>query len=572
MNAHPVPTRGSVGGLALRVALLAAVVIASAPAWAEIPSRPLQPADRSSPRATLKRFLEAGDALTKFAAEVYLREQTRQGFEHLVALGDDAVRCLDLQQLAPASRTKTGRAAAISLYTALSRLPLPPLDEVPDAAQMAERKDAAARRWTVPDTEITLIRVDSGPATGDFLFSPETVARAAEFAQRTHGLPERRPVPMMGLGALVAEGGGWWIPYAWIRGFPAWLRAPLGGQATWKWFGLAILLAGYVLLLAAAFRRSRGRDGQSPLARSLRKLLPSVTVVLATPAFTWVALVQVNVVGNLAVALGVIANAAIFLAGAGMSIRLAPVVADALLTSPRIAAESIDAHLIRLTARVMGFVGALVLLAFGANRLGIPVYGIVAGVSVGGLAVALAAQPTLENLIAGLNLFADKPVRIGDRCKVGDSIGTVLAIGIRSTRIRNADRTVTTVPNSALARTSIVNLSERDRTPFKATVGIRCESTEAQVRDVLAGLNALLATLPKLHPEGARARLAALGASSLDIEISADVLTTSTEEFQTVREELLLGVLKVVERCGTSVAFPSQTLYLGKDRTPGGPA
>jgi MscS family membrane protein len=296
------------------------------------------------------------------------------------------------------------------------------------------------------------------------------------------------------------------------------------------------------------------RDGWSPLARSLRKVVPPAMVVVATPAFAWVALVQLN--------------AAIFLAGAGVSIRLAPVVANALLTSPRIAAGSIDAHLIRRSARVLGFVGALVLLAPGANRLGIPVYGIVAGVSVGGLAVAPAAQPTLENLIAGLNLFADKPVRIGDRCKVGDSTGTVLAIGIRSTRIRNADRTVTTVPNSVLAKTSIVNVSERDRTPFKATVGIRCESTEAQVREVLAGLNALLTSLPKVRPEGARARLAALGASSLDIEVSADVLTTSSEEFQAVREEILLGVLKVVEQCGTAVAFPSQTLYLGRDRPP----
>jgi MscS family membrane protein len=115
-----------------------------------------------------------------------------------------------------------------------------------------------------------------------------------------------------------------------------------------------------------------------------------------------------------------------------------------------------------------------------------------------------------------------------------------------------------------------VNLSDRDRTPFKATVGIRCESSQAQVRDVLAGLNALLSAHPKVLADGARARLAALGASSLDIEVSADVATTATAEFQAVREELLLGILEVVERCGTGLAFPSQTLYLGKDRPPGG--
>jgi MscS family membrane protein len=350
---------------------------------------------------------------------------------------------------------------------------------------------------------------------------------------------------------------------------PAWMRAPLAGQATWKWPALAVLALAYAALLAFAFRRSRVVEGQTPLAGALRKLIPPVTVALATPIFAWVALAQVNVVNELAVAIGIAANAAIFLAAAGISIRLAPVVAEALVSSPRIAAESVDAHLIRLTARVLGFGGAIVLLAIGADRLGIPVYGIVAGISVGGLAVALALQPTLENLIAGLNLFADKPVRIGDRCKVGDSTGTVLGIGIRSTRIRNADRTVTTIPNSVLSRTTIVNLSDRDRTPFKATVGLRCESTREQVRDVLAGLNALLSAHPKVLADGARARLASLGASSLDIEVSADVATAATAEFQEVREELLLGILEVVEQCGTGLAFPSQTLYLGKDRPPG---
>jgi MscS family membrane protein len=551
--------------------LLAAVLVAAPAAPAEVPERPLQPADRSSPRATLKRFLESGEALMQYVADVYVKDQTHEGFQHLLALGEDALRCLDLDQIAPAARSKSGRAAAIALYSTLTRIPLPPLDEVPDAEQMAARKDAAARRWTIPDTEITLVRVESGPDAGDFLFSPETVARAAEFEHRTRGLPDRRPMPAKGLSAIVAEGGGWWIPYAWVQASPAWLRARVGDQAMWKWLALAILGAAYASALGLAFRRSRGPDGQTPLARALRKLILPVALIVLTPVVAWIALAQVNVVSHLAVVIGIGANAVVFVAAAGVSARLAPVIAEALVSSPRIAAESIDAHLIRLTARVLGFGGAIVLLAIGANRLGIPVYGIVAGISVGGLAVALALQPTLENLIAGLNLFADKPVRIGDRCKVGDANGTVLAIGIRSTRIRNADRTVTTIPNSVLARTTIVNLSDRDRTPFKATVGIRCEASRDQVQDVLAGLNALLSAHPRVLADGARARLAALGASSLDIEVSADVATTVTAEFQAVREELLLGILEVVERCGTALAFPSQTLYLGKDRPPGAP-
>jgi MscS family membrane protein len=315
-------------------------------------------------------------------------------------------------------------------------------------------------------------------------------------------------------------------------------------------------------------RRSWAGDGASPLRRALARVVPPVVVLVSTPAFAWALLAQVNVTGQVGVFVEIAATGITFLAAAWVSWRLAPVLAEAVVASPRIPPGSVDAHLIRLTARVLGIVGALAVAALGADRLGIPVYGIVAGISVGGLAVALATQPTLENLIAGLNLFADKPLRIGDKCKLGETTGTVLAIGIRSTRIRNADRTVTTIPNSALARSAIVNLSDRDRTPLKATVGLRYETTQAQLRQVLDGLNALLAGHPRVHGDGARARFAALGASSLDVEIAAEIETASAREFQEIREGILIEVLGVVERAGTGLAFPSQTLYLGRDRPP----
>ena len=117
-----------------------------------------------------------------------------------------------------------------------------------------------------------------------------------------------------------------------------------------------------------------------------------------------------------------------------------------------------------------------------------PVYGIAAGLGVGGLAVALAAQPTIENLLGGMSLFADKPVRVGDVCKYGDAVGTIEAIGIRSARIRGEDRTLTTIPNAALAKMPIVNLSQRDRMLIQTVIGLRYETTPEQLRYVLVKL------------------------------------------------------------------------------------
>jgi len=217
-------------------------------------------------------------------------------------------------------------------------------------------------------------------------------------------------------------------------------------------------------------------------------------------------------------------------------------------------------------AKVRHVPGSATLLALGANRLGIPVYGIVAGPGVGGLAIALAAQPTIENLIGGLNLFADKPIRVADFCKYGDAVGTVEAIGIRSTRIRGIDRTLTTIPNAALAKMPIVNLTRRDQMLIQAVIGLRYDTTPEQLRYILVRLREMLLGHPRVHPEPARARFIGFGASSLDIEVFAYVMTSDWNVFLGIREDILLRVMDIIEQGGSAIAFPSRTLYLGRDR------
>lgn len=134
-----------------------------------------------------------------------------------------------------------------------------------------------------------------------------------------------------------------------------------------------------------------------------------------------------------------------------------------------------------------------------------PVYGIVAGLGVGGLAIALAAQPMIENLIGGMNLFVDKPVRVGDFCKYGGDIGTVETVGIRSTRIRGLDRTITTIPNAVFAKMPIVNLSLRDRMLIMCTISVRYETSPEQLRYLLVRIREMLLGHPRIYPDPARA-------------------------------------------------------------------
>lgn len=181
------------------------------------------------------------------------------------------------------------------------------------------------------------------------------------------------------------------------------------------------------------------------------------------------------------------------------------------------------------------------------------------------MAIALAAQSTVENLIGGLSLFADKPLRVGDVCKYGTEVGKVEAIGIRSTRIRAGDRTLTTIPNGMFSKMPIVNLSVRDQLQLRTLLGLRQETTPEQLRHVLTKLRELLLAHPMVTPNKSRVRFIGLGEYSLNVQVSAYINTSNWNEFLGIQEDLLLRILDVVNESGSGLAYPSQTLYFARD-------
>ena len=203
-----------------------------------------------------------------------------------------------------------------------------------------------------------------------------------------------------------------------------------------------------------------------------------------------------------------------------------------------------------------------------AQNLGYEITAVLAGLGVGGLAVALAAQKTLENLFGGVTLIADQPVRVGDFCRFGDRVGTVEEIGLRSTRVRTLDRTVVTIPNGQFAALALENYARRDRIWLRAKLGLRYETTPDQLRFVLVEIRKLLYAHPSVTPDPARIRFVGFGDFSLDLEVFAYVRTTDYDEFLAVREDVYLRIMDVVAGSGTGFAFPSQTAYLAHDTGP----
>ena len=269
-----------------------------------------------------------------------------------------------------------------------------------------------------------------------------------------------------------------------------------------------------------------------PLSLLVRQLLSNMAAVVGIVALAWLIILIIGEVER------------------HVRRRLPPANYSAAVSLLRVGRRFVD--LVVLLAAVLGML----------RHFGVDPTPLLAGLGVGGIAVALAAQKTLENVIAGASLIIDQAVRVGDFLKVGDLQGTVDHIGLRSTRIRTLDRSVVSVPNGQIANMSLETLSARDKFWFHPVVGLRYETTTGQMRRVLTEIRQMLARHPAVDGESIRVRFLRLGAFSLDIEVFAYVFARDWVHFLEIQEDLLLAVTEIVAGAGTSIAFPSQTMYV----------
>jgi MscS family membrane protein len=203
------------------------------------------------------------------------------------------------------------------------------------------------------------------------------------------------------------------------------------------------------------------------------------------------------------------------------------------------------------------------------NILGIDVTTGIAALGLGGLAIALGAQKTVENVVGSVSIVVDEPVRIGDFCRVGDVSGTVEEIGIRSTRIRTNDRTRVTIPNGNLAALQIENFAARDRYLFAPTLRLAYGLDAGGVQRVLEALRAALTEADYLF-EGARANFKGFGDSSLDFEIFGWIDVLDGTEAIYLQEKLLLEIMRRIESVGAGLAVPVRTVQISQGGEAGG--
>ena len=228
--------------------------------------------------------------------------------------------------------------------------------------------------------------------------------------------------------------------------------------------------------------------------------------------------------------------------------------------------------LMRPAANGLKLLIALIAVMLWLENLGFSATTLIAGLGIGGLAVALAAQKPIENLIGAITLFSSAPVRVGDFCRFGDKIGTVEEIGLRATKIRTLNRTAVYVPNAAFADMQLENFAEREQIWYHPTIRLRYDTTPDQVRYVLVEIRKMLYSHPKVDPDPARVRFTGYGESSLDLAIFAYVETTAMSEYLEVAEDLNLRIMDIIVQAGTALAYPTQTVSLERGKRPNGDA
>jgi MscS family membrane protein len=342
----------------------------------------------------------------------------------------------------------------------------------------------------------------------------------------------------------------------------------------WQWLGLmGIVIAAYMLswvvvrmILRAAspfVERSKSEIDDQLLSVIGGPLRAALALVLFTVSLfgLGLALPAEQFFGSLEKALGVIV-------ATWLVLRVVDIFGSLLERRLERGGRDSAIPLVPLGRKTLKFVIAGLALLAALDSFGFDVTALIAGLGVGGLAFALAAQKTIENLFGGATLLADRPVRVGDFCRFGDQVGVVEEIGMRSTRIRTLNRTLITVPNADFSSLQLENFAARDKILYKPKLGLRYETTPDQLRWVLVEIRRMLYAHPKVDPDPARVRFTGFGDFSLDLEIWAYVLATDFSEYLEIAEDLNLRIMDIVDESGSGFAFPSSTTYLAKDDGP----
>jgi MscS family membrane protein len=533
---------------------------------------PLEAPDTSSPRATLKSFQtiirDALPIVAKVRELGFSREVTRE----LRDLRNQAIRCLDLSQIPKRLRKDVGPEAVVLLAEVLSRIELPPYQAIPDADALEFKE---VYRWRIPRTDITISRVEEGPRQGEYLFAAETIDRLREFFSRVRHLPYRPGAPIRKLGPAGGLYGYYsssprgLVPVKLIDSLPSWARSVYFDFAVWQWIGMMLTLVMgvlvFVLIYVLSRRWTKNRDEAGVWRGAIRLILPlSAAIIVQVVGYIidehiGMSGIVYDVIESLTWVLLIIFLIWLVMAFGGF-------VATVIIASPRIDPRGIHAGLTKVACTLIALGIAGIILFKGLSELGISLIPLVTGLGVGGLAVALAARPTIENLIGGLMILADRPYRVGQRIIVRGNDGIVQQIGLRSTKIRLLRGPQVTIPNEEMARAEIENVARRQYIRRSSNIRIKYDTPPEKVEKAVDIIKGILEDHEGINPKRPpRVYFTEFNPDSLNISMMYWYHPGKLWKSRAFSQKVNLKIMQEFRKEGIKFAYPTTTTYLAQE-------
>jgi MscS family membrane protein len=514
-------------------------------ALAQSEQHPLAPPELTSPRDTLRSFMTLMDnAYQRWKTE----GRTYANRAERAAIARMAHQFFDLSDIAPSVRNNVGRETAVFMKEVLDRIELPPWEEIPDEATI-DAKPGGLSRWTIPHTEITLVRLKEGIHEGNWVFNSETDERAPEFYEQVKQMPYK-PGASEGLYQLFVSEPGWMIPRSLINALPGWMQLRPGGQAIWQWCALVLTLLVTAVLMVLIFRLagywSRTRRGAGYY---LAMVFPIFAIVLPQTATDFLS-DQVFITGKLFAALDFALDLVSLGALVALILGITNRLATAIMVLPWFKPRQLNAQLAQLIIRAMGVAGALIAVFEGGRYLGVPLTTLVAGVSVSGLTVALAAQDTLRNLFGSLMILLDRPFQMGDLIRIKGHQGTVESVGLRSTRIRDASGHVVSISNEEVARLDSENVSRQSHLRRQEVLRLRADTPTEKIRTFVDRVRGILENHEGFDPKFPPSVKIGLADDAVTVTMTYCYFPPDAAASDAFNEKVTLQILEVMAQEG----------------------
>lgn len=205
-------------------------------------------------------------------------------------------------------------------------------------------------------------------------------------------------------------------------------------------------------------------------------------------------------------------------------------------------------------------------LLFWLNNIGVNITTVLAGLGVGGLAVALALQKPIEDMMGALTIFSQASMRVGDLCRYGTEVGVVEDIGLRTTRLRTLTNTVVSVPNARIASVEVENLSFRTKIRYWPTLRLRYGTTPEQMRTIMDRIKESLEQNEHVYEDHLRVRFTDFDSDAILIKVHSFVKTTDFDEFLGIAEGINFQIMEIVKSSGASFALPGRAIYMEGDK------